>query len=395
MLGRRPLMVLIILLSIFGPLSTDMCLSALPQMAVEFGTSESVMSMSLYMFMLVLAFAILVMGPISDKFGRRNTLTVSMAIYVSMSFACCFAHFGNPYLFVFYRMMQAIGAGGALTIAFALIKDCFTGDDMRKTLSVTAAIGILGPMLAPVIGAALIKTIDWGATFWFPGIVAAICLFLGLMLPSDLPEMRSTSVKNALKGILNVGKNRIFMAFCFMMTAFTGAQLAYISVSTYIYQNGFGFDETQYSIALAGTCVIGLIVSVVIRRIRAITNRRMIVAIFMLGVAGLLLLLFVAEFHWLLFFVSMIPIGAIVVTTRSYGYGILMGNHEGDNGAVSAILNFCTFAFAFLGMMTASSFPSDVYIYGIAAVTAAACVIFFVLWMIVKSKGYPLKGLEE
>ena len=89
-LGRRPLMLLIIILSMFGPISTDMYLSGLPRMIEDFQTTESVMNMSLYLFMLVLAFSILVLGPMGDKYGRRKVLVFSLAIYAVSNIACCF-----------------------------------------------------------------------------------------------------------------------------------------------------------------------------------------------------------------------------------------------------------------------------------------------------------------
>ena len=73
-LGKGPLMLLILLLSIFGPLSTDMYLSGLPQMVIDFDTNEATMNMSLYMFMLVMSVCIIFMGPLSDKYGRRRVL---------------------------------------------------------------------------------------------------------------------------------------------------------------------------------------------------------------------------------------------------------------------------------------------------------------------------------
>ena len=79
-LGTGPLMFLILIMSMFGPLSTDMYLSGLPQMVEDFSTNEATMNMSLYMFMLVLSFSILFMGPISDKYGRRRVLVITMAI---------------------------------------------------------------------------------------------------------------------------------------------------------------------------------------------------------------------------------------------------------------------------------------------------------------------------
>jgi len=90
MLSKGPLMLLILIMSMFGPLSTDMYLSGLPQMVEDFGTNESTMNMSLYMFMLVLSFCILFLGPISDKYGRRNILAVTMSVYIVSNLACMF-----------------------------------------------------------------------------------------------------------------------------------------------------------------------------------------------------------------------------------------------------------------------------------------------------------------
>ena len=105
---KGPLLVLILLLSIFGPLSTDMYLSALQQMVGDFDTTEAIMNMSLYMFMLMLSFSLLFLGPISDKYGRRRILLITMAIYVVSNAACCFVT--NIWVFIALRMIQAFGS---------------------------------------------------------------------------------------------------------------------------------------------------------------------------------------------------------------------------------------------------------------------------------------------
>ncbi|MBO4798423.1 MAG: MFS transporter [Candidatus Methanomethylophilaceae archaeon] len=259
-LGRRPLMLLIILLSMFGPISTDMYLSGLPVMISDFGTSESVLNMSLYLFMLVLAFGILILGPLADKYGRRKVLSASLAVYALANIACCFTD--DVRIFIALRMIQAAGGGGALTAAFALIKDCFTGNDMRSVLSVTAAIGILGPILAPVIGTLLIGIGGWRATFWFPAGTALFCLFLGYFLPAALPfERYAGSIAGTFSRLGAVAANRSFLLFMLMMCTFTGSQLAYISVSSYVYQDGFGLSAAEYSLVLASACIAGLAIA--------------------------------------------------------------------------------------------------------------------------------------
>ena len=390
-LGRLPLMLLIVILSMFGPISTDMYLSGLPTMISDFRTSESVMNMSLYLFMLVLAFSILVLGPLGDKYGRRRVLTISLAIYAASNIASCFTQ--SVWVFIALRMVQAIGGGGALTSAFALIKDCFSGSDRKSVLSVTAAIGILGPILAPVVGTLLINAAGWRATFWAPASISLFCLALGAMLPKNLPEERyEGTVLGSLSRLGTVSEDRSFLLFTLMMCTFTGSQLAYISVSSYVYQNDFGLGTTEYSLVLASACIAGLVIAR-IELHRDAAPIRKVAFVGAMGILSLSMMCVLAPHHWALFMLSIVPCCAITITARSFGFGILMGQHEGDNGSVSSVLNFTTFMFAFVGMVIASSFPADLFIYGVAAMVAISCGVFFSCWALRRARGYGLKGL--
>ena len=390
-LGRRPLMLLIIVLSMFGPISTDMYLSGLPAMISDFRTSESVMNMSLYMFMLALAFSILVLGPMGDKYGRRRVLVTSLAVYAASNVACCFTQ--DVWVFIALRMVQAVGGGGALTSAFALIKDCFSGNDMRSVLSITAAIGILGPILAPVIGTMLINLAGWRATFWAPASISIFCLLLGSLLPGSIPVDRyEGTVLGSLSRLGAVTRDRGFLLFMLMMCTFTGSQLAYISVSSYVYQDGFGLGTTEYSLVLATSCILGLAIARIEDR-RNVTSKRRLTFIVSMGLLSLTMMCIAAPIHWALFMLSIVPCCAITITARSFGFGILMNQHDGDNGSVSAMLNFTTFMFAFVGMVIASSFPADLFIYGVATMLAICCGIFIGSWALLRARGYGLRGL--
>ena len=390
-LGRRPLMLLIIVLSMFGPISTDMYLSGLPAMISDFRTSESVMNMSLYMFMLALAFSILVLGPMGDKYGRRRVLVTSLAVYAASNVACCFTQ--DVWVFIALRMVQAVGGGGALTSAFALIKDCFSGNDMRSVLSITAAIGILGPILAPVIGTMLINLAGWRATFWAPASISIFCLLLGSLLPRSIPVDRyEGTVLGSLSRLGAVTRDRGFLLFMLMMCTFTGSQLAYISVSSYVYQDGFGLGTTEYSLVLATSCILGLAIARIEDR-RNVTSKRRLAFIVSMGLLSLTMMCIAAPMHWALFMLSIVPCCAITITARSFGFGILMNQHDGDNGSVSAMLNFTTFMFAFVGMVIASSFPADLFIYGVATMLAICCGIFIGSWALLRARGYGLRGL--
>ena len=392
-LGKGPLVFLILLLSMFGPLSTDMYLSGLPQMVEDFGTTAATMNMSLYMFMLVLSFSILFMGPISDKYGRTRILTLTMSIYVASNLACYFTE--DVWLFIMLRMIQAFGGAGAMVSAFALIKDCFEGRERGRILAIVSITGILGPILSPVIGTVLINAFGWRSTFMAPAMVAAVCLVLGLFLPPGLPKERlQGTVLQSVKRLSAVVKDKGFTMFMMMICTFTAAQLAYIAVSSYIYQDRFGLTTTEYSLALGAACILGLALSMFVRRLR-LSNLQTVAAVFIQGVVSLLLMTFAAEHAWYLFMLSIVPCCSNTITARSFGFELLMNHHDGDNGSVSSVLNFNTFILAFIGMVVASSFPEDMFIYGIAFVLLMCCTVFATMWILLRHFDYPVKNLKN
>lgn len=392
-LGKVPLVFLILVLSMFGPLSTDMYLSGLPQMVDDFDTTAATMNMSLYMFMLVLSFSILFMGPISDKYGRKEVLSITMAIYVASNLACYFTT--DVRVFIALRMVQAFGGAGAMVSAFALIKDCFEGRERGKVLAIVSIIGILGPILSPVIGTVLINAFGWRSTFAAPALVAVVCMIMGFFLPPGLPVERLTgTIFQSVGKVAEVVRDKGFTVFMMMICIFTASQLAYIAVSSYIYQEKFGLTTTEYSLALGAACILGLALSMIVRRLR-LTNLQTVGAVFIQGIASLLMMTFAAEHGWWLFMLSIVPCCSNTITARSFGFELLMNHHDGDNGSVSSVLNFNTFILAFIGMVISSSFPEDMFIYGIAFVLLLSCTVFAVMWLLLRHMGYPVKNLRN
>ncbi len=392
-IGIVPLFILILLLSMFGPLSTDMYLSGLPQMVIDFDTTESIMNMSLYMFMLMLSFSLLFLGPISDKYGRRKVLLITMGIYVASNAACIFVD--NIWVFIALRMIQAFGSAGALVSGFALIKDCFEGKERGRILSIVAILGILGPIMSPVIGTVLINAFGWHSTFIAPAAVGAVCMLIGAMLPSSLPEERlEGTVMQSISRLSVVIRDKGFTMFMLMICVFVASQLAYISVSSYIYQDRFGLNTTEYSLALGAACILALILSTIVRRLH-LRNLTTVAVVYALGLTSLVMMTFAAEHAWWLFMLSIVPCCSNTITARSFGFELLMNHHSGDNGSVSSVLNFNTFIFAFIGMVIASSFPKDMFIYGISAALLFSCVIFTTMWILLKRADYPVKNLKS
>ena len=391
------LMALIITLSVFAPLSTDMFLPALDEMVEFFNTDEATMSMTMYMFMLFLAIGILFLGPVGDKYGRRNVLLGSLTVYIISSVACSLAT--DISLMIIFRILQSIGAGGAMATAVALIRDCFEGEKRAKVLTVVAEIGVLGPVVAPILGQMLIWNLGWQSTFWAPGVIAAICMLMTLMLPGDIPKERYTgSIMGAVGTVIPILKNGDFRRFTIMMNMVAFCILAYISVSEYIYKDkGFGVGD-MYSIYLAVAMLTGVGIMLAIdkigKRIGGISNKDRLKIIFILVLFSVIVMWTIGGMHPVLFLIGVIPIITVSSTARSFGFNILMAQDVGNSGAISSVLNFMNFMFATAGMIIVVNLPFDNYVHSVAFCFTIYLLVFIVLWARMKFYGTSLKGLE-
>ena len=389
------LIILIILLSIFGPISTDMYLSGLPQMISDLCTDETTITMTLYGFMFSLAISVLFVGPISDKYGRKSLLIFSMALYTIMSILCSMSD--NVIMLILSRVLQGIGAAGALSASVALIKDCFTGNDMKNVLTIVAALGIVGPIAAPVIGTALIETIDWRATFWAPAIVSAVCLMMVIAIPETMKdEHRYTgTIMGALKRMTIILKDRDFTVFTVMSSIFYIPFFAYLAVSSYIYQDRFGMSPTEYSIMLAVTALLGVIGMELLQFIAVkVGNRNMLFIFLALGVASCVTMFTIGGIGPLTFMLSILMCAFISMSTRPFGFNILLNQFEGDNGSVSSILNFFTFMLGVVGMIIAS-LEWESFITGLGFCLLIAVAVYIAMFVLMHLSKTRLKGLED
>src|SRR5699024_6575314 len=167
------LIVLLGILTAFGPLVTDMYLPTLPSMTVYFGTSQSMVQMGLTTSMAGLALGQLLFGPLSDKFGRRPLLLASLLLFVVSTVVCVFAP--TIAVFVTMRLFQGIGAAGGIVISRSVAADRYRGRDLVGVLAVIGVINGIAPVAAPVLGGVLTEAIGWRGIF-------CILLTLGILL---------------------------------------------------------------------------------------------------------------------------------------------------------------------------------------------------------------------
>lgn len=387
------IVLLIVILTTIPPFSTDMYLPALPEMVTYFGTTDAILNMTLYGFMFFQAVAMLALGPISDKYGRKPVLAVSIIIYIISSFFAAAAP--TIELFILARMIQGAASGGMMVISIALIKDCFEEKVRNTVLTLSVVLGVIGPVASPVLGAYLIEAVNWQSTLAFPGVLTILCLIITLLFTESLPaeEKLSGSIPSVFKRMIGICRHKSFMAFLLSMGMFSLPFMAYLAVSSYIFVEGFGLAGTTYSYLLATNAVLGTVGMLILQRLtKGGSNKSMGVVVIILSFVSSLIMLSVGYLNPAVCFIGMTFCVVAAFAARPYALAILMNQFDGDTGSVSSVFNFTLVFIGCLGM-AAATLPWPTYIIGLGICSLFAGVAAAVLMFAAVKAKVPLKGL--
>lgn len=182
--GRLAL--LLAALAMIGPFSVDTYLPAFPAIAVSLNASALQVQQSLTAYMAAFAVMILWHGALSDAFGRRRIVLISLCLYALGSIACASAP-GVESLWVF-RMVQGLSAGAGVVIGRAIVRDLYSGADAEKLMSLVTMIFSISPAIAPMVGGWIVTLSDWRTIFLMLFVFALLLLALCWQrLPESLP----------------------------------------------------------------------------------------------------------------------------------------------------------------------------------------------------------------
>ena len=180
--AHAPILLLIVVCLMLQPLSTDLYLASLPSLASVFGVPASTVQLTLSMFVIGFGGAQLVIGPLSDRFGRRPVLLAGLALYLLASVLCAASH--NIELLIVARFLQALGCCSAIIIARAIVRDAYAPHDASHVIARASSWLALAPILGPILGSWLQVTFGWRAAFVTHSLIAAGALTaVSLRLP--------------------------------------------------------------------------------------------------------------------------------------------------------------------------------------------------------------------
>lgn len=228
------------------PLSTDVYLSSLPHLVDYFDVSRAAVQQTLSLFVIGFAAAQMVVGPLSDRYGRRPVLLGGLALYVMASIICAAA--GSIVTLIVGRILQAIGCCVSVVIARAVVSDAYAQEDGARILARASSFMALVPLLGPIVGAWLQVTFGWRASFVLFTLVG---LTVAVLAWRRLHETHPHRDDNALQaGVLIRAHQQILRAPAFWAYALPGA-LSYASLFVFISGTSFALIDvlgmsTQY-----------------------------------------------------------------------------------------------------------------------------------------------------
>jgi DHA1 family bicyclomycin/chloramphenicol resistance-like MFS transporter len=258
--GRRFRIVLVLgLLTALGPLTIDMYLPSLPAITTDLATTAAAVQLTLTGTLIGLAFGQLLVGPLSDAFGRRWPLLGGIAVHMLASVFCVIAP--NVAVLGALRVLQGLGAAAAAVVAMAMVRDLFTDNAAARLFSRLMLVVGVAPILAPTIGGLVLNWTSWRGVFVVLTVVAvSISAVSALVLPETLPveKRRGGGVPGTVRDYGRLLTDRVYVGLILVAGLAMAALFAYVSGSSYVFQDGYGMSEQQFALIFAGGAV-GLI----------------------------------------------------------------------------------------------------------------------------------------
>ncbi|WP_431806941.1 multidrug effflux MFS transporter [Microbacterium paraoxydans] len=387
-MGTLRAMLVLGMLEAFGPLSMDLYLPQLPQLAASLGTTEALAQVTMSACMIGLGLGQLVAGPLSDRLGRKRPLVVGVAAFAVLSAVCAVAP-GIEVLLI-ARFLQGLAGSAGIVICLAVARDQFEGVELSRMLSLLFLVSGTAPIIAPVVGGQLARVMDWRGIFVVLAAVGVVLLLVVLFaLPETLrPEARHGGGLRVLGGHAgSVLRDRLFAAVLCASAGGGVAFFTYLSMSSFVLQDEFGLSPQAFSLAFAAGALASIAGSqtsrLVVRRwgplrvyLGGITATVLATATFLvLALAGTGVLGVVAA---LVGFMLCAGLGG------PNGQTLALAHHGARAGTASALLGMSTFLFGPVLAPVAAGLGGTNAVTMAVTMTLAAAVAAVAAWAFVR-----------
>ncbi|MEO6206248.1 MAG: Bcr/CflA family multidrug efflux MFS transporter [Mycobacteriales bacterium] len=346
---RRGLLVLLGCLTGLTPLAVDMYLPALPSLTRDLQTTNSAAQLTLAALLLGLASGQLLAGPLSDRLGRRPPVLAGLGLFALASLGCAFAP--SIGALIGLRFVQGFTGAAAVVVARAVVRDLYAGVGAARAFASLMLVMGAAPVLAPVIGAQVLRMTSWRGIFVvlsFAGLVLLVVCWRAL--PETLAEehRHDGGMRSTLGVFAMLLRDRRFLLPTLAGGAGFAAMFAYIAGSPYVLQEIYGLSPQEYSLVFGSNAVLLIALSQVSGRVVHRTGpARLLLAGACLSTTGAVLLVLTAELDLgfpLVLLGLLLVVGAVGFTAPN-ATALALAHHGRRAGAASALLGLLQFVF--------------------------------------------------
>ncbi|WP_456107139.1 multidrug effflux MFS transporter [Photobacterium frigidiphilum] len=390
-LGKTGMLFFLVIISAFPPLTIDLYLPALPQMVNVFNTDQAMVNLTLSSYFVTYAVGLLFWGPLSEKFGRKPILLAGIGGYMLASIFCALA--GNIEQLIGARILQAFAGSAITVVATAIVKDLYDGRERQKIMATIMSLVIIAPMVAPVLGAFLLQIASWRMMFVTLAIFGAFASVLAFCYEETLETKYDGSILHSWGRLGVVLKNPRFVALLMIFSITPMALMAFLAAGSYIYINGFGLTEQQFSYAFAFNALCASFGPTIYMKLsRYIPVQKIITLCFLLlAIAGMLTITIGHMSPWVFACIAA-PATLMVITMRVPGTNLMLDQQDNDTGSAVALIQFCSMICGSLGMVLVSVRPESL-IENLGAIQLFVGITGGFLWLLAKNRSFVTEKL--
>lgn len=270
--GTFALTLLLAAMSAIGPLTTDMYLPSLPDIAQRLDATTAQVQFTISSYLIGFAVGQIVYGPLSDRHGRKPVFIGAMALFCVATFVCALAP--SIETLIAARFVQALGGCGGIVLARAVVRDLHSGVHAGREMSLITSVMAVAPVLAPVIGGAVQSVFGWRGIFVTLGVAGVAGLAVIWLLMPETLKTRSTerlSVASIWASYRIVAGNHAYLAYLAMSSAIYAGLFAWISGAAFVLQDLYGLTPFEFGFVFAvgssGFLIGSFIATRIVRRV--------------------------------------------------------------------------------------------------------------------------------
>jgi DHA1 family bicyclomycin/chloramphenicol resistance-like MFS transporter len=398
-LSRRQRLVYVIVLgalTALGPFTIDLYLPAFPALQGDLGVTQAAIQLTLTATTIGFGLGQLLVGPWSDKVGRRLPLIVASSVHVLASLGAVL----SPDIFWLggFRVLQGMGAAAGGVVAMALVRDLFGGVPLVRMLSRLALVSGLAPVLAPVIGSQLLRIVDWRGIFVFLTaygvlvVAAAVFFIVETRPPARRADSGHSTARERYGAIFG---DRIFVGVAIIGAMSFSGLFAYLSSSSFLFQDVYGLSPQQFGLVFAINSL-GVVsgVQVSSRLARTVGPQWILACSTAVLLVSSLTIVLMDSLHAGLLGI-LVPLWFFIAAC-GFGFPLVqvlgLVNHAGEAATAASVLGAVNFGCAGLISPIAGVFGIHSAVPMATVMAATAFVSVLALWFVVRPRSVPALG---